>query len=167
MGERQVTVETPLGTREVAVDPADERQRWLFLAGATAFADYLDAQDGEYDPDLLADFIAHWLRPGEAGTRRLPSGRVLDDPVLLHIATRLGELPAFTPGDRVVLTQDGPGGAPAGIVGEVVGLAIIGEEGPVPATIEAAYLGAWGYEVRLASGQTVVTWAEELAPAAQ
>ena len=97
VGERQVTVETPLGTRAVAVDPADARQRWLFLAGATAFADYLDAQDGDYDPDLLADFIAYWLRPGEAGGRRLPSGRVLDDPVLLHIAARLGELPACTP----------------------------------------------------------------------
>ena len=72
------------------------------------------------------------LRPGEAGTHRLPSGRVLDDPVLLHIATRLGELPAVTPGDRVVLMQDGHGGAPAGTAGEVVGLAIASDLTPIP-----------------------------------
>ena len=65
----QVAVETPLGTRPVAVDPADEHQRWRCLAGATAFADYLDAQDGDDDPDLLADFLAHWLRPGDAAYR--------------------------------------------------------------------------------------------------
>ena len=32
---------------------------------------------------------------------------------------------------------------------------------------EVELLGVWGDEVRLTSGQTVVTWAEELAPAAQ
>ena len=53
----------------LAVDPADARQRGLFLGGATAFANYLDAQDGEDDPDLLADVIAHWLRPGDAAYR--------------------------------------------------------------------------------------------------
>ena len=70
VGERQVTVETPLGRRAVAVDPADERQRWRCLAGATACAADLDTHDDEDDPELLADFIAHWRRPGEAGTPR-------------------------------------------------------------------------------------------------
>ena len=52
MGKRQVTVETPLGTRAVAVDPADEHQRWLFLAGATACAASLVIHDDEDDPLL-------------------------------------------------------------------------------------------------------------------
>ena len=48
----------------------DERQRWRCLAGATACAASLDAHDDEDNPDLLAGFLAHWRRPGKAGTRQ-------------------------------------------------------------------------------------------------
>ena len=69
MREIQVIIRTPPGTRPVAVDPADKRQCWRCLAGAAACAASLDTHDDEDDPAPLAGFLAHWRRPGKAGTR--------------------------------------------------------------------------------------------------